>query len=121
MAEKENKEEIPKKKVDESWKEDITKEKVKSGEEKEEEHLPEADFRSFLTGLVMQGFMFMGEIPEPVSKEKRKNLPQAKYIIDILMMLREKTKGNLSEEEDGLLEGAIHELQMKYLKIAEYI
>ncbi len=122
MSEKENKkEEIPKKKVDESWKEDITKEKGKVEEEKEEGHFPEADFRSFLTGLVMQGFMFMGEIPDPVSKEKRKNLPQAKYIIDILMMLREKTRGNLSEEEDGLLEGAVHELQMKYVKMAKDI
>lgn len=113
--------EMPKKKVDESWKEDIKKEKEKVAEEKEEGHLPEANFRSFITGLVMQSLMAMGEIPDPVTKQKQKNLSQAKYLIDTLMMLREKTRGNLSEEEEGLLEGAIHELQMKYLKEAEYI
>ena len=113
------------KKVDESWKEDIKteKEKLEQGKEKDkkEGQLPEADFPNFITGLVMQCFMFMGEISDPVSKKKQKNLPQAKYIIDTLLMLREKTKGNLSGEEGGLLEGALHELQMKYLKAVKYI
>ena len=116
------------KKVDESWKEDIKKEKdTKEGKEegkkeaKEEGQLPEADFRNFMTGLVMQCFMFMGEIPDPVSKKKQKNLPQAKYIIDTIMMLSEKTQGNLSKEEGGLLEGALHELQMRYVKLTKDI
>lgn len=126
MAEEE-KGEIPlaKKKVDESWKSDIKKEKEKlkdSGEKvSKEREMPEADFRSFVTGLIMQGLMFMGEIPDPVSRKKTRNLPQAKYMIDILMMLREKTAGNLIGEEQEILEGALHELQMKFVKMSEQV
>ena len=112
------------KKVDESWKTEVKKEKDKVGAgsgETKEKAFPEADFYSFISGLGMQVLMFMGEIPDPVSKQKQKNLPQAKYIIDTLIMLGQKTKGNLTEEEGGLMEGIIHELQMKYVKAVESI
>ena len=112
------------KKVDESWKEDVVKEKKKVKEgtgEAEEKPFPEADFYSFISGLGMQALMFMGEIPDPITKKKQKNFPQAKYIIDTLIMLGQKTKGNLTEEEGGLMEGIIHELQMKYVKAVESI
>ena len=109
------------KKVDESWKEEIVKEKGKVETGPEEKPFPEADFYSFISGLGMQAFMFMGEIPDPITKKKQKNLPQAKYIIDTLIMLGQKTKGNLTEEEGGLMEGIIHELQMKYVKAMESI
>lgn len=114
MSEKEkDSEKIAPKKVDESWKEEVGKEKEKVGTGSEEKPFPEADFYSFISGLGMQALMFMGE--------KEKNLTQAKYIIDTLIMLGQKTKGNLSEEEGGLMEGIIHELQMKYVKAVESI
>lgn len=109
------------KKVDESWKEEVGKEKEKVETGSGEKPFPEADFYSFISGLGMQALMFMGEIPDPITKKKQKNFPQAKYIIDTLIMLGQKTKGNLSEEEGGLMEGIIHELQMKYVKAVESI
>ena len=109
------------KKVDESWKEEVGKEKDKIETASEEKPFPEADFYSFISGLGMQALMFMGEIPDPITKKKQKNFSQAKYIIDTLIMLGQKTKGNLTEEEGGLMEGIIHELQMKYVKAVESI
>lgn len=123
MVESEEKNEVlGRKKVDESWKQDVQKEKGKLEEEgPEKEPLPEGDFNSFISGLGMQALMFMGEIPDPITGEKQKNVNQAKYIIDTLIMLREKTKGNLSKEEERLLNGMLHELQIKYVKAAEGI
>ena len=60
--------------------------------------------------------IFMGEIPNPPSNEIDKNLDQAKFLIDTLSMLREKTEGNLNEQEKTLLENSVYELQMKYVQ-----
>ena len=115
-----------KKKVDESWKDRAEKEKA-AGEktpkeepkEKEEEGgyelPPEPNFGLFVYNMGMQGLMFLGEIENPVTKRKEKNLTQAKYIIDIIEMLKEKTKGNLTGEEANLIEELLYNLRLKFV------
>ena len=44
--------------------------------------------------------IFLGEMPNPITNQVEKNLKQAKFLIDTLVILRDKTKGNLSKEED---------------------
>ncbi len=100
------------KKVDEKWKETVQQE-VKSSPEEPASF--EVDFNNFVTSLGLQAMFFLGEIPSPVSQKTEENIPQAKFIIDTLLMLREKTKNNLNEEEANLLNNFIYELQMKFV------
>lgn len=103
-----------KKKVDESWKEQAEKEKEEL-KNQEEFAPPEADFKFFITTLAIQASIFMGIMVNPSTKEKEENLPQAKFIIDTLDMLKAKTKGNLDKEEEALLESVLYELRMQYV------
>lgn len=77
--------------------------------------MPPADFSTFVAMLVNNVMMFLGQIPDPVSRQPRRDLPQAKHTIDILIMLRDKTQGNLTAEEDQLLKELLPQLQMAYV------
>jgi len=103
-----------KKNIDESWKETATKEKEKL--EQEGEFVPpEPDFNFFVTTLALQASVSLGVIPNPSTNQKEENTTQAKFIIDTLGLLKEKTKGNLTKEEGDLLERVLYELRMQYL------
>lgn len=128
------------KSVDESWKDSVAKDKEKSqpsappgasqpepqGSEppaKDEHGQTEVDvegalnFINYMSGLVYQAMIFLGEVPNPMAdNQTTKDLDQAKLIIDTLIMLRAKTRGNLNKEEENLLNGALYELQMKYVE-----
>ncbi|MBI3322298.1 MAG: DUF1844 domain-containing protein [Candidatus Omnitrophica bacterium] len=77
--------------------------------------MPETDFGFFLSSLSMQALVALGEIPHPATNLAAENLEQARYFIDLLGMLQEKTKGNLTQEEASILEGVLYELRMKYV------
>ena len=103
-----------KKEIDEQWKEAIEKEKVK--EKQENTFIPqEPDFNFFVTTLAMQASIFLGVMVNPANDQKEQNLPQAKFIIDTITMLKDKTKGNLSKEEEGLIENVLYELRVNYI------
>jgi hypothetical protein len=78
--------------------------------------LPEIDFLGYISSLAFQAMIFLGEIESPVTGKAEKHIPQAKLLIDTLILLRDKTKGNLSEQENQLLEASIYELQLKYVE-----
>ena len=61
--------------------------------------------------------IFLGEVPHPATQQTEKNLDQAKFLIDTLVMLKEKTKGNLNKQEENLLNASVYELQMKFVEI----
>ena len=73
-------------------------------------------FSSFVIGLASQAFVFLGAVPDPQSGAVRKDLPQAKALIDILSMLGEKTAGNLDEHEATMMEEMLYELRMHYVR-----
>lgn len=75
--------------------------------------LPEANFLTFCSGLCTQALMQLGEVPFPDSGQRQENLPFARYTIDILCILREKTQGNLTQEERSYLDAAIEDLQTR--------
>ncbi|MCX5681717.1 MAG: DUF1844 domain-containing protein [Candidatus Omnitrophica bacterium] len=83
---------------------------------KESPSSAEADFLGYITSLAFQAMVFLGEIQNPLNGKVEKNIPHAKLIIDTLILLREKTKGNLSDQESHLLEASIYELQLKYVE-----
>ena len=76
----------------------------------------ELTFSGFVIGLASQAFMFLGVAPDPVSGVIRKDIGEAKALIDILGMLREKTVGNLSDDEDRMMEEMLYELRMQYVR-----
>ena len=109
------------KSVDESWKENAAKDKEQVAEAplEQEEEMQQFDFRSYITSLAMQALIFMGIIPNPMDGNKMEmNLDQSRLLIDTLGILREKTKGNLTKEEEGLLNTMLFELQTKFVEIS---
>ncbi|MFA5356148.1 MAG: DUF1844 domain-containing protein [Candidatus Omnitrophota bacterium] len=106
--------EEPKKNIDESWKEAAAKEKA--NKEKEGKAVPaEPDFSFFITTLSLQASIDLGAIPNPATNKQEENLTQAKFLIDTLGMLKEKTKGNLTTEEANFIENVLYELRMQYI------
>jgi len=103
-----------KKNTDEGWKESVEKEKEKV--KNEGDFIPpEANFNFFITSIALQATIAMGVMENPATQKKEENLPQAKFLIDTLSVLKEKTKGNLSSEENNLLESVLYELRMQYV------
>ncbi len=81
--------------------------------------LPPVDFTGFVLGLAQMALVHLGEMPEPGSGETVVDLSQSRHTIDILKMLEEKTRGNLSEEESRLLQGLTRDLMLKYVHRAK--
>jgi hypothetical protein len=103
------------KKVDESWKDTIEKEK-KSFTPSHSGARPPLSFHDFLNSLGMQAFIQLGELDHPVTKKKEKDVEAAKETIDLLVLLKEKTQGNLTARENDLLAGLIADLQLRYVE-----
>jgi hypothetical protein len=102
------------KKVDESWKQSVEKEKSQP-KEPGEFVPPEPDFKFFITTLTLQASIALGHMANPATGKTEKDPAQAKFLIDTLGMLQEKTKGNLTQEETQLLENLLYELRVAYL------
>ena len=86
-----------------------------SSKEKETEPF-QVDFSTFIMSLTSSAFYHLGDMPDPSTGKKEVNLPAVQQTIDMLIMLREKTKGNLKEDEKKLLEQLVYELQVKYVE-----
>jgi len=63
-----------------------------------------------------QAAVALGQIPNPVTNKTETNVPQAKFAIDLLQILEEKTNGNRTAEEDKFLEDCLYQLRLVYLK-----
>ena len=102
------------KKSDEAWKEGVEKEKEELKQQGEFSP-PEPDFTFFVTTLSIQASIALGVMANPVTNKNEENIPQAKFLIDTMAMLQEKTKNNLTPEETSLLETVLYELRMHYI------
>lgn len=80
------------------------------------EGLPEARFDLFVSGLAMEALIALGDMANPVTRRQSVNLAQAKYLIDVLGILEEKTAGNLSVDEQRLLQDTLYQLRMRYMR-----
>ena len=78
--------------------------------------LPEANFSSLIFSLSSSALLHIGEIADPQTGQTRKDLVLAKHTIDTIAMLKEKTTGNLSEEEGKFLENILTDLRWRYVK-----
>ena len=80
---------------------------------------PKPDFSFFITTLSLQASIALGSMANPVTNKTETDLVQAKFLIDTLGMLVDKTKGNLNAEEAKLLENLLYELRSVYLSKSE--
>lgn len=104
MTEKEKRQKVKKDKVEE-----------KKG------FLPPLDFVSIVLPFYTQALVKLGQTENPLTQKKEENLELAKRLIDILDLLKEKTKGNLTPEEENFLTASIDQLKMIYLEKAKTI
>jgi hypothetical protein len=78
----------------------------------------EISFSAFLMSLSTEALVHLGEVADPSSGQEQRDLAMAQQLIDILGMLREKTRGNLEHDERALLDAILFDLRMKYVEIA---
>lgn len=79
---------------------------------------PEITFVTFVVGLSSEALAALGEMPDPATGERRRDLRAAQQLIDIIGLLRDKTRGNLDQDEQSLLEAILFDLRMKYVELA---
>jgi len=84
-----------------------------------DEALPSIDFATFVLSLNHSALMHLGEAPHPETNKLEKSLPLAKQTIDLLGLLEEKTKGNLSGDEERLLTQILFDLRLRYVERAK--
>lgn len=78
--------------------------------------LPSIDFATFVLSLSHSALMHLGEAPNPETNKVEPNIPLAKQDIDLLGLMEEKTKGNLSGDEERLLAQVLFDLRMRYVE-----
>ncbi|MHC5059624.1 MAG: DUF1844 domain-containing protein [Planctomycetota bacterium] len=116
--------------VDEDWKAQAQKEKdILTAKEKAEQEdkeqekkrppLPGADFAGLVNMFTTQAFYAMGILRTKDDKDVPADLELAKYNIDMLDVLAEKTSGNVTEEEKKLLEDTLHQLRMAFVQVSQ--
>lgn len=81
-----------------------------------DQQLPKLNFATFIFSLNSSAMVHLGMLEEPGTQVKAKNLPLAKQTIDILGMLEEKTRGNLTKDEDTMLKNILYDLRINYIK-----
>jgi hypothetical protein len=90
----------------------------KRAEEADRAPLPEVNFNSLIFSLSSSALLHLGEIADPHTGQKKKDIPLAKHSIDTIAMLKDKTKGNLTEEEQRFLESILTDLRWRYVRAA---
>ena len=116
--------------IDEDWKQEAQKEKEilaaqeKAEKEKTQEEeqprgpLPEGNFAALVSMLTTQALFALGLLQIKGQEKRGPDLEMAKYNIDMLQTLQEKTKGNLTEEEEAVLSKTLSDLRMGYVQVA---
>ncbi len=82
----------------------------------QEVSLPEISFINLIFSLSTSVLIQLGEIQDPITQQLAKNLPLAKQTIDLIGMLKERTKGNLTTDEEKMLENILYDLRIRYVK-----
>ena len=78
--------------------------------------LPEITFPSLIFSLSSTALFHLGELPDPQTNEKKKDLPLAKHAIDTIAMLKEKTAGNLTDDEEKFIVNVLTDIRLRYVK-----
>ncbi len=80
---------------------------------------PQADFSSLILSLSTSVLIQLGEIADPISKKKEQDLPLARQTIDLIGIIKEKTTGNLTKQEEDLLNEVLYNLRMRFVSLSK--
>lgn len=119
--------------IDEDWKSQVQAEKelaakgkpaVAAGEEAGptemgDVEMPPASLEMLLTTLATEALVALGQVPHPATGETHVHRNQAQYLLDTIDVLRTKTKGNLTPEEQELIDSLLHQLRMVFIATAD--
>lgn len=116
--------------IDEDWKQEAKKEKdVLAAEEEQDKKeqgqtqrrgpLPKGDLAALISMLTTQAFFSMGAFKIEGQEDREPDLELARYNIDMLETIEEKTKGNLTEQEQKVLQETLNQVRMAYVKMAD--
>jgi hypothetical protein len=123
----EDKQDKPKILIDSDWKQQAEREKEElsreTGPEKKEpeqphEPLPPPDFLQHCASLATHAMILLGAVPNPMTGQHEFDPIYARHLIDTIVMLRDKAKGNLTPDEEKTLEHLTGELKLAWLSIA---
>lgn len=84
-----------------------------------DDRLPHVDFATFVLSLSHSALLHLGEAPHPETGNVEKNLALARQTIDLIAMLEEKTKGNLTGDEERLLAQILYDLRMRFVEVSK--
>lgn len=84
--------------------------------ENDKQPLPPASLETLIYMLATSAIVNLGLVPNPVDQKTERNIKAAQHSIDLLNLLKEKTRGNLSPQEEKLLEEVLYDLRMKFIK-----
>lgn len=76
----------------------------------------EANFGTLVISIASSALMAMGFAPDPTTNKTEKDIKMARFNIDLILLLKDKTKGNLTTDEEKLLHQIIADLQLKYVE-----
>ena len=114
--------------IDDDWKSQVAAEKEaikKAADEAvsapagEPPQMPPASFEMLVTTLATEAMVALGQFPNPASQEVSISLDHATYAIDMLAMLQEKTKGNLTPDEEKMMTDLLHQLRMMFVAVQQ--
>jgi Domain of unknown function (DUF1844) len=83
------------------------------------DELPALDFTTFVMSIIGSAFVHLGDAPDPDNQESTPNLLIARQDIDLLALLQDKTKGNLTGEEERIITQGLTDLRMRYVEVAK--
>ena len=84
-------------------------------QDKKSEGRPSIDFPSYILSFYTQGLVLLGETPNPYTNKKEEDVESVRDIVDILSLIEQKTRGNLTNEEKQLIETVLYEIRMKFM------
>jgi hypothetical protein len=119
--------------IDEDWKSQVQAEKDEAARKSAESEpasssdqpaaeeladvpMPPASFELLATTLATEALVALGQVPHPATGQPHFHPQQAKYLIDTIDVLKQKTKGNLTPDEDRMLDGLLHQLRMVFIE-----
>jgi Domain of unknown function (DUF1844) len=81
--------------------------------------LPAVDFLNLVVSMSHSALLNLGDAPDPVTGRREVDLPLARQAIDLLAMLQDKTRGNLTGDEERVLSQAVYDLRMRFVEVAQ--
>lgn len=112
--------------VDEDWKSQVEAEKrtaeqpasTPTAESADDPPMPPASFELLLSSLATEAMMALGQLPHPYTGKPEVRRNQAKYLIDMIEVLKDKTKGNLQPGDNQAIEDMLHQLRLAFVATA---